>query len=221
MGPPQALRIRPYAAADRDQVRYICYATGYLGQRVDWLYRDASSFADLFSGYYTDAEPSSAMVIERDGVVVGYMLGCLDTSKTWDPARTIGRHVVRRGLFFRPGTAGFMWRSVWDSIRGPIPAASHVDPRWPAHLHIDLLPAARGAGMGALLVRGWLDRLVSLGIPGCHIETFAENTGALAFFSAMGFVREGEPVLVPGFRSPSGGRHHVQLMVRSLDAHQQ
>jgi ribosomal protein S18 acetylase RimI-like enzyme len=208
--------VRPFAAADRDQVRHICYVTGYLGDRVDWLYKDAPSFADLFSGYYTDGEPQSALVGERDGVVVGYLLGCVDTAAAWDPARIVGRNIVRRGLFFRPGTAGFMWRSVWDAMRGPVPSASFLDPRWPAHLHIDLLPSARGMGLGASLVRTFLDRLRDLGVPGCHLETFAENTGALAFFAAMGFSVDGSPVLVPGFRTPSGGRHHVQRMVLSL-----
>ncbi|MHB8467478.1 MAG: GNAT family N-acetyltransferase, partial [Acidimicrobiales bacterium] len=198
----------------------ICYVTGYLGARVDWMYRDVESFADLFSGYYTDAEPESAMVAERDGVVVGYLLGCVDSTKTWDPAPIIGRHVFRRGIALRPGTAGFIWRSVADAVRdrrhGPLPPSKVIDARWPAHLHVDLLQEARGTGVGSRLVRLWLDRLRRMGVAGCHLETFAENTTALAFFEAMGFSREGDPVLVPGFRSPAGGRHHVQLMVQRL-----
>jgi hypothetical protein len=32
----------------------------------------------------------------------------------------------------------------------------------------------------------------------------------------MGFTRRGETTLMPGFRSRTGGRHHLQLMVQSL-----
>jgi hypothetical protein len=30
-----------------------------MGEPVDWQWRDLPSFADMFTGYYTDAEPES------------------------------------------------------------------------------------------------------------------------------------------------------------------
>ena len=72
--------IRPYEARDRAQVRHICHVTGYMGEPVAWMWRDTESFADLFTSYYTDAEPQSALVAELDGVVAGYLLGCIDSS---------------------------------------------------------------------------------------------------------------------------------------------
>ena len=65
-------------------------------------------------------------------------------------------------------------------------------------------------------MRRWLDRLREAGVPGCHLETVAENTGAVAFFESMGFEKRRAPIPAPGLRSPEGHRHHVQLMVRSL-----
>jgi len=213
--------VRPYGAADRPAVRRICHATGYMGESAAWYWRDAESFADLFTGYYTDEEPGSALVCEADGEVSGYLLGCADTSVATDPARAFGRSVVRRGLLVRPGTAPFVWRSIGDAVvagarRRPLPPSSVVDARWPAHLHIDLLPRARGRGVGAVLVRRWLDVLRTRSVAGCHLQTVAENGPAVGFFEAMGFTREGAPELVPGMRTPAGGRHHVQLMVQPL-----
>ena len=215
------IEIRPYEASDRAGVRNVCYLTGYMGDRVDWLYRDVESFADLFSGYYTDGEPESAIVAVRAGRVVGYLLGCVDTKRAWDPGKVLGRHIIRRGLAFRPGTAGFVWRSAADLLRDrvrgvPFPEAKVLDDRWPAHLHIDLLTEARGSGVGSRLVHLWLDRLRERGTAGCHLETIAENRPAIGFFETMGFRSDGAPVLAPGFRSPAGGRHHIQLMVRSI-----
>jgi ribosomal protein S18 acetylase RimI-like enzyme len=212
--------VRPYVDADRRRVREICFLTGYLGDPVGWLWRDAESFADVFTRYYTDCEPGSAQVAELDGEVVGYLLGCLDSKHGWNPTSAIGRQVVSRGIAFRRGTAGFLWRSVGDVItglpRGRLPPPRVTDPRWPAHLHVDLLPVARGQGVGAALMRHWLDRLRAEGVPGCHLETVHENTGAVAFFEAMGFHRQGPPLLAPGLRTPTGARHHVQLMVQPL-----
>jgi ribosomal protein S18 acetylase RimI-like enzyme len=212
--------VRPYETADRARVRHICFVTGYIGEPVEWQWRDAESFANIFTGYYTDAEPESALVAEIDGEVRGYLLGCVDSTKAWNPGTVVGRQITHRAIAFRPGTAPFVWRSLGDVIvdaaHRRLPPAPFEDPRWPAHLHIDLLRDARGRGVGAALMRRWLETLRQTGVAGCHLETVAENTTAVAFFEAMGFEKRRPPVLVPGLRSPRGERHHVQLMVQSL-----
>lgn len=215
--------VRPYRGADRDRVRLVCFETGYMGEPAAWFWRDAKSFADMFSGYYTDREPESAYVVEIDGVVSGYVLGAIDASAAWNPAAVVGRHILRRGIAFRPGTARFIWRSMKDGAvdialrRVKASDLDFHDARWPAHLHIDLLPVARGRGAGRRMVSAWLDRLRSAGIGGCHLQTMAENTNAIAFFETVGFRRFGEPQLIPGFRTRAGERLHIQTMVCDLD----
>ncbi|MGA2521887.1 MAG: GNAT family N-acetyltransferase [Acidimicrobiales bacterium] len=211
--------VRAYRNEDRAAVRRICHWTGYMGEPA-WYWRDQESFADLFTGYYTDHEPGSASVCETAGEVTGYLLGCADSARAPDPAAVFLRSVARRGLLLRPGTAPFVWRSMADGVvegvRGhPLPSP-FSDPRWPAHLHIDLLASARGRGLGALLVRRWLDTLRSWSVPGCHLETLAENTGAVSFFEAMGFTRYRGPDLLPGMRTRQGGRIHLLVMVQDL-----
>ncbi len=214
--------IRPYERADRARVRHICFQTGYLGDPVDWQWRDAESFADMFSGYYTDAEPESAFVVEIDGQVEGYLLGAVDARKPWSIGKVARRHMIRRGIAFRPGTAPVIWRTFSDGFRDL--AAKRVtiqdlefhDPKYPAHLHIDLLPAARGLGAGRRLINSWFDRLRSLDVPGCYLQTFAENHRAVPFFHAVGFTDAGPPILTPGPRSPDGERLHTLAMVHSL-----
>jgi len=208
--------IRPYRACDREAVRRVCFETGYMGEPIAWQWRDAESFADLFTSYYTDHEPESATVVEINGRVVGYLLGCRDTRHAGNPVAPLGRHIVKRGLLFRPGTAGVLWRSfrdiAGDAARRDLPPASDYDPRWPAHLHIDFLPEARGRGLGRTMMTGWLEALRSDDVAGCHLGTWAENHGAISFFEAMGFRRSGGMQPMPGMRSPSGGRHHTQTM---------
>jgi len=211
--------VRAYRAADRDAVRRIAHETGYMGEPADWFWRDRTSFANIWTGYYTDREPESAVVAERDGRVVGYLLGCVDTARAPNPAGVLAQQALRRLLLVRPGTAGFLWRGVWDALRQRHPPTGELaDPRFPAHLHINLLPEGRGCGAGGRLMRAWLARLRAVGSPGCHLATLGENRLAIGFFERMGFQRHGAPVLVPGMRLRSGGRMHLQLMVQALSA---
>ncbi|HYI60662.1 MAG TPA: GNAT family N-acetyltransferase [Acidimicrobiales bacterium] len=213
-------RIRGYEPRDRPAVRRICFDTGYMGDPVAWQWSDPESFADLFASWYTDHEPGSASVVEIDGSVAGYLLGCRDSTRVATPGTLVARHLLRRGLLARPGTAPVLWRAVADlgraAVHRDLPASGFHDRRWPAHLHIDLLPRARGQGFGRQLIERWLDTLRADGVAGCHLGTWAENTGALAFFRSVGFEPRGRPVPMPGLRARDGSRHHTQLMVRSL-----
>lgn len=216
------MQIRPYRAADREGVRRVCFETGYMGDPVAWQWRDGESFADLFSGWYTDhAADDALVVVDETDRVVGYLLGCRATREVAHPGRLAVHHLVRRGLLARPGTARVLWRTIGDAAvtaarQRRLPEGEVVDDRWPAHLHIDLLPEARGTGVGRDLMTRWLDALRADGIAGCHLTTWAENDGAIAFFEAVGFRREGPRQPMLGLRSPEGERHHTQLMVQPL-----
>jgi ribosomal protein S18 acetylase RimI-like enzyme len=215
------INIRPYEARDRQSVRRVCYETGFMGDPVDWMWRDRESFGDIFTGYWTDREPENARVAELDGEVVGYLLGCTDSRKVWNVGKLVARHALRRGLLLRPGTAGVFRRmftdGISDAIHKNLPPPTYYDERWPAHLHIDLLPVCRGRNVGATLVGGWLQTLKSHGIPGCHLQTMAQNSKAMAFFERMGFEKLGRPKGAPGFRTKSGERMSVQLMVQPFE----
>ena len=209
--------IRPFERRDCAAVRHIAFQTGFMGEPVDWLWRDRDSFADLICNYYTQREPESVLVAERDGAVVGYLFGCIDSARAHGAVPREIRRLVRRGFLFVPGVAPFLWRSLADIIRDRgTPPEDLADARWPAHLHINLLPAGRGRGLGRQLVNEWTGRLRRAAVPGIHLGTFAENRNGIAFFEACGFVRHGVPLPVPGFRTRAAQRMHVQWMVHSL-----
>ena len=135
------------------------------------------------------------------------------------PAAALARHAVRRLLFFRPGTAGFLWRSLWDTARArALPTGELLDPRWPSHLHTNLLP--RGARMrcrhaaDAGVARAAARRRVAGLPPG---DPGGERAGD-RLFTRMGFDRFGPPLLRPGMRLRSGGRMHLQLMTQTLSS---
>jgi GNAT superfamily N-acetyltransferase len=209
--------IRAYEPGDRDAIRSICFETGYMGEPIDWLWRDRESFADLITRYYTEREPESIFVATRAGRVVGYLTGCVDSERSRGAAVRELRRLIRRGALLRPGLAAFLGRALFDTLRDRgAPEEALWDARYPAHLHIDFLPEGRGRGLGRRIMGRWLERLAGLAVPGVHLGTFAENASALAFFEACGFARHGAPIRAPGFRTREGARMHVQWMVRSV-----
>jgi len=137
--------VRGFVAGDRAAVQDISYRTGFMGESADSFWRHKESWADLWTSYYTDQEPESLYVATMDDSVVGYLAGCMNTAAMTPSTDEIMQAVIRKHwLLFRPGTAGFLYRGMLDSIRDRESASGDfIDPRWPAHLHIDLLPAAR------------------------------------------------------------------------------
>src|SRR5205085_7116 len=99
------------------------------------------------------------------GVAVGFLMGAVDTERVPNPGLIATKQAITRALILRPGTAGFMWRTLADAPKDRIlhgVKASQLefhDNRWPAAFHIDLLPEARGKGIGRKLVEGWLEVL--------------------------------------------------------------
>jgi ribosomal protein S18 acetylase RimI-like enzyme len=57
---------------------------------------------------------------------------------------------------------------------------------YPAHLHIDLLPRAQGAGYGRRLIEHLLDRLRAMSVRGVHLAVAATNEGAIGFYRHVG-----------------------------------
>ncbi|QBD74765.1 GNAT family N-acetyltransferase [Ktedonosporobacter rubrisoli] len=208
--------IRKYREGDREAIQDICYLTGYMGNSAACYWRHKPSFVEIWTSYYIDHEPASLYVATIDNRVVGYLTGCLDTSSAPKLENIMTAQITKYGLLFRPGTAGFLYRALLDSLREKQGATGELlDERWPAHLHINLLPDARGTGLGRALMQRWFEHLRESGSPGCHLGTIVENTRAVTFFEKMGFKKYGDSPPIAGMRGPDGTRLHQQLMVWS------
>lgn len=188
-GKAQAI-IRKYKPEDRDAVRKICYDTGLMGDPIDPYFGCLDLYADYWMNYYTDHEPESAFVAELNGEVVGYLVGCKETSiqekthrkvilpKIRKKLFTLGYKVDRR--FFR-----FLWweiRSAWKGDREDPPLDDY-----PAHLHMNLAEGYRSMGIGSKLMSIYLDYLRDNDIPGLHLATTTRNRLAIPFYQKWGF----------------------------------
>ena len=213
--------VRPYTPCDRPLIETIAYRTGFLGESSEAFWRHRKSWAAIWIAPYLDGEPESTFVATVDGDVVGYLTGCVDTEQFKGPDAVMMHNVMRYWLLYRPGVAGFMWRAMLDQVcngcRGHKTTGGELhDPRWPSHLHMNLMPEVRGRGLGGALIEAWFERLKTVGSPGCHLSVVQENRRALGFFSAMGFEPHGAPMPIPGMRGHRGERLHQQMMVRSV-----
>src|SRR5262245_55159255 len=187
-----------------------------MGDSSEAFWRHRESSAAIWIAPYLDGEPDSTIVATVGGAVVGYLTGCVDTERFEGPDAVMMRQIMRHWLLYRPGVAGFLWRAMLDRVRDrwrgheAISGELH-DPRWPSHLHINLVPEARGAGLGRALVERWFERLTAAGSPGCHLGVIAENRRAVGFFNAVGVEPRGAPTPIPGMRGRRGasGRRGV------------
>lgn len=142
MSTGKAFTIRNYQPSDREAVRRLCCQTGFLGEPIDPVYEDRELFADFLTTYYTDHEPESSWVVEIDGELRGYLLGCRKPllNQLYSFYQNIclsARALLRYGSYNEASRAFIRWL-VMNGWR-EVPAS----PRRTPHFHINLLPDAR------------------------------------------------------------------------------
>lgn len=171
--------VRPYRASDLPDLRSICLRTGRAGSDASGVYSSDDLLPDVFLEPYVTVEPETAWVVDLDGPV-GYLVASLDTrgfverwEAQWAP------EFARRHPAVAPGER---WLHEWR----PVPVAGY-----PAHLHIDLLPSAQGAGWGRRLMGVLGAAAVEARVPGIHLGMARDNLPARAFYERLGFAELG------------------------------
>ena len=183
-----APKIRRYSGSDHDAVYDICVRTAAAGGDARGKFHSDDLMPDLFAGPYIFLEPRSAFVLDDGGGgAVGYVIGTPDTEafarayrERWIP-RLADRYPVPPNPPVTPDDemlALHYWpeRLLWAGL-----------PEYPAHLHIDLLPAFQGAGHGRALIDAFCAAMADAGAVGVHVCVVSENTRALGFYDRLGF----------------------------------
>ncbi|GHF47041.1 N-acetyltransferase [Deinococcus metalli] len=161
----------------------VACSTGFFGRSAAVYFPDSALFGALWVGPYLHGAGAGCFVAERDGEVVGYILGAPDHAR-YQRALTA---VVARHLSTTVPTRATV-RSVPYLLRAARYPSPHADWRaFPAHLHLNLLPAARGTGVGGRLLDAHLTALGGLGVPGVQLSTTTENDVALRLYRRAGF----------------------------------
>jgi len=179
--------LRTCVPGDLADLREVCLRTGDLGADGTALTAWPDLVGDVYAAPYAVHDPALVTVVEHEGRVVGYVIGCRDTlafeawceEHWWPPLR---ERYPRPGAGTRPFDAPLL-RQVHER---PAQARPHLVTH-PAHLHVDLLPEAQGRGLGRRLLAHVVAQLLDAGAPGVHLGVGAANTRAVAVYRRLGF----------------------------------
>lgn len=212
------MEIRRFATTDRERLLELFKAVSD-GSPVASLWGHPESEADVYLVPYMDAEPESVFVADDGGQLVGYLVGSVSDENLPSESARMEQAMKRHKLFYRPQAVQFFLRASMDMLgaqlrRRPM-ADDFSDARWPAHLHIDVTPQARGTGAAQRLMEAFLAHLDEAGVQGCHLQTQLENVRAVRFFRRFGFVPFGESLPIAGVRY-QWQRLHQLTMVRPI-----
>jgi ribosomal protein S18 acetylase RimI-like enzyme len=191
-----SVRIRPIEAADRAAIARICRLTGRAGEDATGDYGDDDVLADVYATPYVVHDSGFGVVaVDEHDVVVGYLIGTTDTLRFSEWFVTEWWPSVSRGRGPRTLADASLFRAAEDPARMRVSCVGD----FPAHLHIDLLDQARGAGAGRRLVDAATAQLRDRGVPGVHLVVSADNPSAVAFYRRTGFTEMADDeATIPG-----------------------
>lgn len=166
--------VRNFEWKDRENLRKICVATSNFAtdtqKQKNFLYY-------LYNDYYTEFEPESCFVLADDNdEAVGYVLCAKDFDTYYE---TFDK-------FFMPRIVqlGFKYHFMTLS---EILVHKIAAKKYPAHLHIDIMPDYQGQGYGRKLISALKNHLKELGIPYVMLSVGATNKGVIKFYEKNGF----------------------------------
>lgn len=146
----------------RDEIDEIFFEASALKSFADAHTR--SAFHERWLGRYLTNFPQNFTVAQthqadrEQGRVAGYLAGCLQDPRDTDLFSDIG---------------------YFASFTG------HLD-RYPAHLHINIAPPFRGAGLGGRLIEAFMEEVSATGMSGAHVVTGAKSRN-ISFYQRCGF----------------------------------
>lgn len=175
--------IRPFKIEDRAAVRDIAYRTAFRSRGESLFPGLSEPLADFLTLYYTDWEPGSIWVLEKQRRVTGYLLGCTDTPRY---IRLMSGKIIPRILcsmplyLLRSGTNDTTRRVIkWFLLHSWREIPSVPVREFPAHLHFNLLPGSYGLMYASRLLLAFLERLNELGMPTVHFAITERKNGGL------------------------------------------
>jgi len=169
--------IRKYHPKDRKAVERIQLSTFLLGMPIQPLLDNPNKLNDEIK-YYLDKEPESCFVAEDKGKVVGYLLGCLDDKNHEESiVGFLGQSFIWlvslpfMGIKDRKFYKG-MIKMIFLAVLGKAGEAKFRTPKDSGHIHINLLPEARGKGAGTRLLITFFRYARSKGVKRIHADSF-------------------------------------------------
>jgi ribosomal protein S18 acetylase RimI-like enzyme len=185
------VEIRPAHESDIPYLYRICLETGDSGKDATALFGDPYLIGQYYAAPYLFFQKECCFVAELDRVPMGYIIAAADTAafNAWFDSEWLP--ILRRRYPPDFPAASPKERELVAAVNRPVappdPVVSPWMARYPAHLHIDLLPALQGKGCGRVLMERLWAALRERGVPGVHLGVGAGNQNAIAFYRKLGY----------------------------------
>lgn len=184
------MKIRGVEAGDLEACYAISLATGLAGGDASHLYRDPRMMGHIYVAPYVLLEARLALVVEDREGLAGFVVGTPDTA-AWEERLESEWWPSLRARYPDPSNVSPEARTpdqrrAW-MIHHPARTPPAVITRYPAHLHMNLLPRQQHRGVGADLLDRWLDAVGRRGARALHVGVNRANTGAIVFWRKCGF----------------------------------
>lgn len=168
------ISIRKYQQKDKDNLRKICLETS--SYPIDTEEQRKFLFL-LYNDYYSEVEPENCFVAaDENDEAVGYII-CAENFKEYSRVFT---------KFYLPEIKE-LGTSYYLTALAEMTGHRAFSKKYPAHLHIDILPGCQGQGVGTELIIALKRHLKSKGINSIMLSCGANNTGAIKFYKKNNF----------------------------------
>lgn len=184
------VRVRRFQPDDLKALYDISLGTGHEGGDASNLYTDGRLLGHIYAAPYGLLAAELAFVIEDELGVAGFVVGALNTS-TWEAQLERDWWPALRLHYPDPDIGS---SDAWTldqkrafMIHHPARTPPNIVDRYPAHLHMNLLPRVQGRGLGSTLLATWVDAAANQEVLAIHVGVNRNNRRAARFWSAKGF----------------------------------
>ncbi|MBQ8209086.1 MAG: GNAT family N-acetyltransferase [Clostridia bacterium] len=167
------MNVRPYKSTDRADFINICLKTA---GEINYKKNEDKFITALYCEYYIENEPENCFALTDDeDNAVGYIICSINyghyrknINKQLKYIHSLG---IRHYLF----------------ALGEVIGHGLYKKKFPAHLHIDILPDYQHSGGGTMLMNELKKHLKSNGINSVHLMVNSGNKNAVKFYKKNGF----------------------------------
>ena len=178
------LKIRKYHITDLSSIYRICLRTANNGSDATSLLDDPDLPGHIFAAPYAIFEPNLCFILSKDSIPSGYILGTQNSlvfqkkcDAKWFPE-------LQNRYRIPDKNDESLQANLIRYLREKKKLINSLD-KYPAHLHIDILPIVQGMGYGRKLIERFFDQLRSLNVKGVHLVVSKSNKKAIGFYKKV------------------------------------
>lgn len=166
--------VRKFLEKDKENLRRICVATSSFPTDNE---RDRNFLYLMYNDYYSECEKDNCFVFANDNdEAVGYIL-C---------AEDFDAYIYMMKKLYLPKIS-YLGKKYRTMANGEIFIHGLFKKKYPAHLHIDVLPECQNMGAGSRLVDALKQHLKEKNCKGLMLSVGMGNKRAVEFYKKNGF----------------------------------